>query len=434
MNIYKIISIVTVFTVILFAQSNTIFASPAGDNIIISEIEYDSTASEPGAEWFELYNPTPSSIDISGWEVTDGEGVLTFPASTIINSGSYFLGVHTLATFNGVYPAVTGDIEYGPLDIGSITFANGGDELTLSNGGTIIDFVSWENHTATWNIVANAGESISRLNSIDTDLVADWDDHVNVPTPGTGILSVINTAPTDIKLDGGDSDNFDENTTGGSVISVLTSVDVDITDVHTYSFVAGVGDEDNNKFQISGANLQSVFGIPLIFTPDFENPIDIGDVAGNNTYSIRIETNDGNGGVYSENFIITVNDIDENISSRKKKSSSLRWTCNNEKALNYNRFGRHKESLCKYGLNNKTALNNNISCHVDYYRIIKKGITGNDVRQVQHCMNQLGFTTGPEDGIYGSLTYAGITEYQISMKLRWIDGIVGPETSRELNK
>ncbi|MCA9352639.1 peptidoglycan-binding protein [Patescibacteria group bacterium] len=49
-------------------------------------------------------------------------------------------------------------------------------------------------------------------------------------------------------------------------------------------------------------------------------------------------------------------------------------------------------------------------------------------------MNTLGYTSGPEDGIYGPLTYAGVTAYQRAKNLRYIDGIVGPETSAALNR
>lgn len=72
-------------------------------------------------------------------------------------------------------------------------------------------------------------------------------------------------------------------------------------------------------------------------------------------------------------------------------------------------------------------------CTINYSRLIKRGLRGNDVKQVQRCMNSLGYTSGPEDGIYGSLTYAGITAYQRAHKLKYIDGIVGPETSGSLN-
>lgn len=72
-------------------------------------------------------------------------------------------------------------------------------------------------------------------------------------------------------------------------------------------------------------------------------------------------------------------------------------------------------------------------CTINYYRLIKRGMRGTDVKQVQRCMNSLGYTSGPEDGIYGPLTYRGITAYQRAQRLQYIDGIVGPETSGSLN-
>lgn len=72
-------------------------------------------------------------------------------------------------------------------------------------------------------------------------------------------------------------------------------------------------------------------------------------------------------------------------------------------------------------------------CTINYSRLIKRGLRGNDVKQVQRCMNSLGYTSGPEDGIYGSLTYRGITAYQRAQRLQYVDGIVGPETSGSLN-
>ncbi len=107
-------------------------------------------------------------------------------------------------------------------------------------------------------------------------------------------------APTDIQLDGGNSDTVDEGTASGTNISILTTTDADGGDTHTYTLVGGTGDEDNGKFQISGTNLQ------LAFTPDYDNPTDLGDIVGNNTYAIRLQTDDGNSGVYQEAFIITV--------------------------------------------------------------------------------------------------------------------------------
>lgn len=173
-------------------------AAPAGDNILISEIGYDTVGSEPGTEWFELYNPTPAPIDISGWTVTDGEGTFTFPAATVIASGAYFIAAHTAAAFNGLYPGVTVNLAYGAIDVGSVFLANGGDSLSLADAGAVeVDFVSWEGNTAGWTIEANAGESIARASSVDTDLETDWLGN-QVPSPGTGSLTVFNQAANPI--------------------------------------------------------------------------------------------------------------------------------------------------------------------------------------------------------------------------------------------
>ncbi len=110
-------------------------------------------------------------------------------------------------------------------------------------------------------------------------------------------LNCDNSAPTDIQLS---ANTVNEGTASGTNISVLTTMDADAGDTHTYTLIAGTGDEDNGNFTISGTNLQ------LAFTPDYDTPTDLGDTPGNNTYAIRLQTDDGNGGTYQKSFIITV--------------------------------------------------------------------------------------------------------------------------------
>jgi len=56
-------------------------------------------------------------------------------------------------------------------------------------------------------------------------------------------------------------------------------------------------------FNLSGAVLQT----SAIF--DYEFPVDEGDTALNNTYSVRIRTEDDGGNIYEEAMIITVGDV-----------------------------------------------------------------------------------------------------------------------------
>ena len=70
---------------------------------------------------------------------------------------------------------------------------------------------------------------------------------------------------------------------------------------------------------------------------------------------------------------------------------------------------------------------------VNYSRLIRYGVKGEDVRQVQNCLNNLGFNTGYADGIYGPKTYDGIFKFQTDWNLKR-DGVVGPQTIQSLNR
>ena len=63
-----------------------------------------------------------------------------------------------------------------------------------------------------------------------------------------------NDTPTDIQLS---SNTIAENLSSGSKVGVFSTTDEDVNDSFTYSLVAGIGDDDNGSFQISGAELQS---------------------------------------------------------------------------------------------------------------------------------------------------------------------------------
>jgi transcriptional regulator of heat shock response len=77
--------------------------------------------------------------------------------------------------------------------------------------------------------------------------------------------------------------------------------------------------------------------------------------------------------------------------------------------------------------------NSNDLCSIDYSRLIKFGRSGQDVRQLQECLNNLNYSTGKADGIYSNNTYKGIKAFQQAQDIK-VDGIVGPQTVEYLNK
>ncbi len=81
-----------------------------------------------------------------------------------------------------------------------------------------------------------------------------------------------------------------ENVPTGTVIGLLSTIDQDPTDTHTYSLITNPG----SKFVIVGDELRTASNI------DYEI---------NQSFSVIIRTNDGNGGLRDRNFIIYVNDV-----------------------------------------------------------------------------------------------------------------------------
>ncbi len=181
--------------------------------------------------------------------------------------------------------------------------------MTLSSGDTVV--------TLTFTAAATAHQNINDV----TDLTFVFDDTAFtggdaslVSNSGSaGAFSsnvgidfednvVINQAPTDIQIDGANSDMVDENVTNPTTIGTLTTTDPDVADTHSYTLGCSVSGADDVLFQISGANLQtaSVF--------DFENPIDANT---DGTYEVCIRTTDSAAGnlTYDETITITINDL-----------------------------------------------------------------------------------------------------------------------------
>jgi len=102
-----------------------------------------------------------------------------------------------------------------------------------------------------------------------------------------------NDAPTAIAID---SSTVAENLAAGALVGTFTTTDPDIADVHSYALVAGVGDTDNASFAISSDQLVTT----AVF--DFETQ---------SAYSVRISTDDGNGGTFEQSFAITVTDAND---------------------------------------------------------------------------------------------------------------------------
>ncbi len=99
--------------------------------------------------------------------------------------------------------------------------------------------------------------------------------------------------PTDITLD---NNTVNEDEATGTLVGTLDAVDADGSDTHTFTLVAGTGASGNGSFTISGDQLLS----NAVF--DYETQ---------SSYSIRVQADDNNGGVFEKQLTIQVLDVNE---------------------------------------------------------------------------------------------------------------------------
>jgi beta-lactamase superfamily II metal-dependent hydrolase len=165
--------------------------SGASEIVVISEVLYDTPGTDSIEEWIELYNNSAVSVNVSGWTITDNNGIgttYTIPANTTIAAGGYItIAANTTGFYNlyGYNPTVTGGIP---------SLGNTGDALILKDGGgNVKDAVAWEgggaggipvNWGSTSLPTASTGNSIVRSSvTVDTDTYADWTTAANNGNP-----------------------------------------------------------------------------------------------------------------------------------------------------------------------------------------------------------------------------------------------------------
>lgn len=141
----------------------------AAGQLVISEIMYDPSGTEPGTEWFELHNPsTTVTYDLLGCVIRDAtmSGMSTVATSVVLAPGAY------VSLARGAMPGFVPGYVYG-----SISLNNDTDTLSLTCASTVIDSVTYDEAMAAgWPIAANASLNLSSgsLSAAANDAPASW--------------------------------------------------------------------------------------------------------------------------------------------------------------------------------------------------------------------------------------------------------------------
>lgn len=178
----------------LLAVGISFACASAQANLLISEVLYDAPNNDNTEEFVELFNAGCSAIDLSGYTLNDNGS--SIPLSGTVAPASYFTIAKDASAFQSLFstsPSATGM---------SLGLGNSGDTLTLKNGSSSVDMVSWENHTSGWSVSAS-NKSIYRSSNTDTNSNADWSASSATGTPGTGSLSASCDGDSDTSLQNG---------------------------------------------------------------------------------------------------------------------------------------------------------------------------------------------------------------------------------------
>jgi cardiolipin synthase A/B len=180
----------------MLAPLAPVAAEPVG-HALITAVYYDTYVTNEGDEFVRLHNPTAADLDLAGWQLTDGEGTLTFPAGARLAAGAsaYVTGKATDFRLDMVrspdweYLADTDPAIPQLARTGTFALANGGDEVRLLDpSGAVVDAVAWGTSPGTpgWtgDVLADVSEGVVLERDTDegtglhpdTDAAGDWDD------------------------------------------------------------------------------------------------------------------------------------------------------------------------------------------------------------------------------------------------------------------
>ena len=165
-------------------------ASPTLGHVVVSEVYYAVDAqhgNDPLNQWFELYNGTRDTVDLSGWVMANQDGTSTIPNGYSLPPNSFAIVTQSSDTKNRwTIPNTSLFIILGrPIGAG---LHGEGDKLTIRTKTLEpVDNVSWGGNSSVFPVPPKTvplGHSMGRKSlTVDTNTIADWID-IEVPTPG----------------------------------------------------------------------------------------------------------------------------------------------------------------------------------------------------------------------------------------------------------
>lgn len=170
--------------------------TPCDDNIIISEINYNSGPAYNGMDWVEVYNISSTAVDISGWKFMDDSlGIdheIIIPDGYILNANDRLVFIQNETAFNTTYPDISNYIGSFNFDLSD----NGEWIRIYDSAGILMNSINFDDFSP-WPLAADGGNYT--LNVIDSfglmNSGLNWETICEGGSPGTASL-----LPCDIEI------------------------------------------------------------------------------------------------------------------------------------------------------------------------------------------------------------------------------------------
>jgi len=137
-------------------------ASPTDQVVSINEINYKSADSYDTGDWIELYNAGKTSVNLSGWKLSDNatDDPYIFKDGEMLYPGEYLVVCDKLEKFKSIHSSIKcaiGNFSFG--------FSSNGDVVKLIDAnGNVVDVVEYR-ATYPWPIIAATSGSTLELNN-----------------------------------------------------------------------------------------------------------------------------------------------------------------------------------------------------------------------------------------------------------------------------
>lgn len=205
-------------------------------NVVINEINYNSSKNFDSEDWIEIYNDSSSVVDLSGWVFKDEDNDHNFviPDGTTLPVNAYLVLCKDSVLFKNIYPDCKnfiGDFGFG-LD-------NGGELLRLYNNNLIlVDSVDYDDEYPWATEPDGNGSTLSLVNpDLDNYDPKNWKASSLLGTPGKANDVYVNVEkgkgnlPTEFRLDQNYPNPFNPLTTMQYLIPQVSHVTIKVYDI-----------------------------------------------------------------------------------------------------------------------------------------------------------------------------------------------------------